>query len=165
MPGSGRPDSTDPEVVSSYVLSKFREPPEEVGELIERAAAEAERLVERIAAGERPGGAIVSGNEAPVGYEVATTASRCCGWSVPRHGTRSTRRCWSSCWRGWRRPATTSRCGSLVVSSSDHMGLSAGADVKEQLDEQGKVDRMQLFADLYDAITGLPEADDRGLPW
>jgi enoyl-CoA hydratase len=45
----------------------------------------------------------------------------------------------------------------VVVSSSDHMGLSAGADVKEQLDEQGKVDRMQLFADLYDAITAFPK--------
>jgi enoyl-CoA hydratase len=45
----------------------------------------------------------------------------------------------------------------VVVSSSDHMGLSAGADVKEQLDEQGKLDRMQLFADLYDAITAFPK--------
>ena len=45
----------------------------------------------------------------------------------------------------------------LVLSSSDQMGLSAGADVKEQLDEQGKVRRMQLFADLYDAIVALPK--------
>ena len=45
----------------------------------------------------------------------------------------------------------------VVVSSSDHMGLSAGADVKEKLDEQGKVSRMQLFADLYDAITAFPK--------
>jgi enoyl-CoA hydratase/carnithine racemase len=44
----------------------------------------------------------------------------------------------------------------LVVSSSDQMGLSAGADVKEQLDEEGKVRRMQLFADLYDAIVAFP---------
>ncbi len=44
----------------------------------------------------------------------------------------------------------------LVVSSADHMGLSAGADVKEELDEQGKVRRMQLFADLYDAIVAFP---------
>jgi enoyl-CoA hydratase/carnithine racemase len=43
----------------------------------------------------------------------------------------------------------------LVVSSSDQMGLSAGADVKERLDEEGKVRRMQLFADLYDAIVAL----------
>jgi enoyl-CoA hydratase len=45
----------------------------------------------------------------------------------------------------------------LVISSSDHMGLSAGADVKERLDEQRRVERMQLFADLYDAITGFPK--------
>ena len=45
----------------------------------------------------------------------------------------------------------------LVFSSSDHMGLSAGADVKEQLDEEGKVRRMQLFADLYDAIVAFPK--------
>lgn len=44
----------------------------------------------------------------------------------------------------------------LVVSSSDQMGLSAGADVKEKLDEEGKVRRMQLFADLYDAIVAFP---------
>jgi peptidyl-tRNA hydrolase, PTH1 family len=43
--GVGRPDSTDPEVVSGYVLGKFREPKPEVEELIGRAADEAERLV------------------------------------------------------------------------------------------------------------------------
>ncbi|HEX3174961.1 MAG TPA: enoyl-CoA hydratase/isomerase family protein [Solirubrobacterales bacterium] len=45
----------------------------------------------------------------------------------------------------------------VVISSSDQMGLSAGADVREQLDEEGKVRRMQLFADLYDAIVGFPK--------
>ena len=45
----------------------------------------------------------------------------------------------------------------LVVSSSDHMGLSAGADVREELDEEGRVHRMQLFADLYDALIGFPK--------
>jgi enoyl-CoA hydratase/carnithine racemase len=45
----------------------------------------------------------------------------------------------------------------LVFSSSDQMGLSAGADVKERLDEDGKVRRMQLFADLYDGIVGFPK--------
>jgi PTH1 family peptidyl-tRNA hydrolase len=48
--GVGRPDSTDPEVVSSYVLSRFREPREQVRGLIERAAEETERLVERLGA-------------------------------------------------------------------------------------------------------------------
>jgi PTH1 family peptidyl-tRNA hydrolase len=46
--GVGRPDSTDPEVVSSYVLSRFREPREEVEALIADAARETERLVERL---------------------------------------------------------------------------------------------------------------------
>jgi enoyl-CoA hydratase/carnithine racemase len=46
----------------------------------------------------------------------------------------------------------------LVISSTDHLGLSAGADVREQLDEEGKVRRMQLFADLYDAFVGFPKA-------
>jgi PTH1 family peptidyl-tRNA hydrolase len=50
--GVGRPDSTDPEIVSGHVLGRFREPREEVRTLIEESATEAERLVERIAAGE-----------------------------------------------------------------------------------------------------------------
>lgn len=55
--GVGRPDSTDPEVVSSYVLGRFRESDDEVQELIERAAAEAERLVAAIAGGQAEGSA------------------------------------------------------------------------------------------------------------
>jgi peptidyl-tRNA hydrolase, PTH1 family len=47
--GVGRPDSTDPEIVSSWVLGRFREPKAEVEALIRRAAEETERLVERIA--------------------------------------------------------------------------------------------------------------------
>ena len=46
--GVGRPDSTDPEVVSAYVLGRFRESKAEVEELVERAAEEAERLVEKL---------------------------------------------------------------------------------------------------------------------
>jgi enoyl-CoA hydratase/carnithine racemase len=45
----------------------------------------------------------------------------------------------------------------LVLSSTDHMGLSAGADVREQLDEAGGVHRMELFARLYDVLTGFPK--------
>jgi len=45
----------------------------------------------------------------------------------------------------------------LVFSSSDHMGFSAGADVKEQLDSEGKVRRMQLFADVYDEVVAFPK--------
>ncbi len=43
--GVGRPDSTDPEIVSAHVLGRFSEPKEEVRRLIERAADELERLV------------------------------------------------------------------------------------------------------------------------
>jgi PTH1 family peptidyl-tRNA hydrolase len=47
--GVGRPDSTDPEIVSAWVLGRFREPKAEVEGLIADAAEETERLVERIA--------------------------------------------------------------------------------------------------------------------
>jgi PTH1 family peptidyl-tRNA hydrolase len=43
--GVGRPDSTDPEIVSAHVLGRFRESPGEVRELVTRAADEVERLV------------------------------------------------------------------------------------------------------------------------
>jgi peptidyl-tRNA hydrolase, PTH1 family len=43
--GVGRPDSTDPEIVSGYVLGRFSEPAADVQALIERAADEAERLI------------------------------------------------------------------------------------------------------------------------
>ena len=45
----------------------------------------------------------------------------------------------------------------LVISSTDHLGLSAGADVKEQLDSEAHVARMQLFSDLYDAVVAFPK--------
>jgi peptidyl-tRNA hydrolase, PTH1 family len=43
--GVGRPDSSDPEIVSAYVLGRFREDPQQVSELIERASEEVERIV------------------------------------------------------------------------------------------------------------------------
>jgi PTH1 family peptidyl-tRNA hydrolase len=46
--GVGRPDSTDPEIVSAYVLGRFREPKAEVEALVADAAEETERLVERL---------------------------------------------------------------------------------------------------------------------
>jgi PTH1 family peptidyl-tRNA hydrolase len=46
--GVGRPNSTDPEIVSNYVLSRFREPKEEVQLLIHSAADDVERLVEEM---------------------------------------------------------------------------------------------------------------------
>jgi enoyl-CoA hydratase len=45
----------------------------------------------------------------------------------------------------------------LVISSTDQLGLSAGADIREELDPDGRVRRMQLFADLYDQITAFPK--------
>jgi PTH1 family peptidyl-tRNA hydrolase len=46
--GVGRPDSTDPEIVSAYVLGRFAEPAEEVSDLIADAAGQTERLVDQI---------------------------------------------------------------------------------------------------------------------
>jgi PTH1 family peptidyl-tRNA hydrolase len=50
--GVGRPDSTDPEIVSAYVLGKFREPKSEVEALVAVAARETEQLVERLGSGQ-----------------------------------------------------------------------------------------------------------------
>jgi PTH1 family peptidyl-tRNA hydrolase len=43
--GVGRPDTTDPELVSAHVLGKWRQPAAEVADLVERARDETERLV------------------------------------------------------------------------------------------------------------------------
>jgi peptidyl-tRNA hydrolase, PTH1 family len=43
--GVGRPDSTDPEIVSAHVLRAFREPPAEVSALIARACDAVEEIV------------------------------------------------------------------------------------------------------------------------
>jgi len=43
--GVGRPDSTDPEIVSQHVLSRFTEPDADVRALIARAAECAEQVV------------------------------------------------------------------------------------------------------------------------
>ena len=44
-----------------------------------------------------------------------------------------------------------------VISSNDHLGLSAGADVREELDDEGRVRRMELFAQVYDELTAFPK--------
>ena len=49
--GVGRPDSTDPEIVSAHVLGRFSEPEADVDALIDAAARETEGLIERIASG------------------------------------------------------------------------------------------------------------------
>jgi peptidyl-tRNA hydrolase, PTH1 family len=43
--GVGRPDSSDPEIVSAHVLGRFREDPAQVRDLIERAADQVQRIV------------------------------------------------------------------------------------------------------------------------
>jgi peptidyl-tRNA hydrolase, PTH1 family len=44
--GVGRPDTTDPEIVSAHVLGHWRETRDEVGALVDRAAEAVEALVE-----------------------------------------------------------------------------------------------------------------------
>jgi PTH1 family peptidyl-tRNA hydrolase len=48
--GVGRPESTDPEVVSKYVLGRFPESEDEVRDLVARAADELGRLIARTTA-------------------------------------------------------------------------------------------------------------------
>jgi len=43
--GVGRPDTTDPDIVASYVLGRFSEPPTEVRDLVDRARDAVERIV------------------------------------------------------------------------------------------------------------------------
>ena len=50
--GVGRPSSTDPEIVSGYVLGRWRQSKDEVADLIERGVA----AVERVLAGELESG-------------------------------------------------------------------------------------------------------------
>jgi peptidyl-tRNA hydrolase, PTH1 family len=65
--GVGRPDSTDPEIVSAYVLGRFREDPSEVSELVERACEAVEQLVlGATAAPEDPGSPKRAGGERPL---------------------------------------------------------------------------------------------------
>ena len=44
--GVGRPDTTDPEIVSAHVLGRYSEPQEQVRDLVEDAARAVERLIE-----------------------------------------------------------------------------------------------------------------------
>jgi enoyl-CoA hydratase/carnithine racemase len=45
----------------------------------------------------------------------------------------------------------------VVFSSADPLGFCAGADVRESLDHDGHVRRMEMFSDLYDTIVGFPK--------
>lgn len=44
----------------------------------------------------------------------------------------------------------------VVVSTTSTAALCAGADVGEELDRAGGIERMELFAQLYQAVTDLP---------
>ncbi|WP_272478076.1 aminoacyl-tRNA hydrolase [Baekduia alba] len=44
--GIGRPDTTDPDIVSAYVLGRWRQPEAEVRDLVGRAADAVERIVD-----------------------------------------------------------------------------------------------------------------------
>src|SRR5690349_22793377 len=44
----------------------------------------------------------------------------------------------------------------LVISSADHMGLSAGAHAKGGDGEEGQVRGLQLFSIVYDQIVAFP---------
>jgi enoyl-CoA hydratase/carnithine racemase len=46
----------------------------------------------------------------------------------------------------------------VTFSSADPFGFCAGADVREPLDHDGHVRRMQMFSDLYDTIVAFPKA-------
>jgi peptidyl-tRNA hydrolase, PTH1 family len=64
--GVGRPDSTDPQIVSAHVLGRFRQNPAQVAELVARAVERVERVVlDAPPAGSTParGGAAASGAE------------------------------------------------------------------------------------------------------
>src|ERR1700710_111354 len=45
----------------------------------------------------------------------------------------------------------------LVFSSADHMGFSAGADVREELDHEGHVRRMEKFSDISHTLVPVPK--------
>jgi enoyl-CoA hydratase/carnithine racemase len=45
----------------------------------------------------------------------------------------------------------------LVLTSSDPTAFSAGADVRERLEKEAAIHRMELFARLYDELTAFPK--------
>ena len=101
-------------------------------------------------------------NPALTTYDVPT-ASRCCSSTGPRRATRSTCRCSRSCSSTWRSARADESVRALVISSTDHMGLSAGADVREQLDERGPAAPDGALRAALRRADRLSEADGRGL--
>ena len=137
------------------MLSRFREPREEVAALIEAAADEAERLVEGIADGcarrRAARSELMAIADQLRGDEAGVALLRL---ERERRATRSTRAMLEELLGHLASAREDEAVRVLVISSNDHLGLSAGADVREELDEEGRVRRMQLFADLYDELIG-----------
>ena len=134
--GVGRPDSTDPEIVSAYVLGRFTEPADEVSGLIAEAADEAERP--RRPDRRRVESRTTSERVTPVTTLLGRRRRRAAAARSPRGPQRDQHRdARASCSPTCARRATTTRSAPSSISSTDHMGLSAGADVREQLDAGG----------------------------
>ena len=66
-------------------------------------------------------------------------------------------------WRSWASSRRTRELRALVLSTTTETALSAGADVREELDAAGGVARMELFTEVYAALDAFPGADRRGL--
>ena len=144
------------QIVSAYVLSRFRESEEDVRRLIEHAADEAERLVDQIVAGERrPDG---RGDRLSLAvYSVDDAGVALLQLDRPDARNAINTQMLEELLEHLAAARADDAVRALVLSSTDHMGLSAGADVREELDEAGKVRRMELFAQLYDELTGFPK--------
>jgi enoyl-CoA hydratase len=99
----------------------------------------------------------VSDEAATVGYEVGEDGVAVLRLQRPKARNAINTEMLESMLARLREAREDERARVVVVSSTDHMGLSAGADVREELDEAGGVRRMQLFADLYDELTAFPK--------
>ena len=159
---SDGPTSTDPEIVSSYVLSRFREPREDVERLVRRPRRKPIALVEQIA------GRDAESKEDRTDAADQLRGQREAGCADPT-GAREARNAINTAMLEellvhLTRAKEDKEARVLVISSNDHLGLSAGADVKEELDEQGRVRRMELFARALRRADQLSEAHGRRLP-
>ena len=154
--GVGRPDSTDPEIVSSYVLSRFREPREDA-----RAAGSPRRRRNRSAGGadRRTRRRTQGGPGLMPLTSYAVDEKQVALIRLEREKARNAinTAMLEELLVHLTRAKEDKEARVLVISSNDHLGLSAGADVKEELDEQGRVRRMELFAELYDELTSFPK--------
>ena len=149
--GVGRPDSTDPEIVSALRARPLRR--------ARRRGRRARRRGRRRgrAAGRVAGRAGAGVSEAGDHVRRRRGRRRAAAARPPRGPQRDEHaRCSRSCSGTSRAPATTTRCACWSSPRPTTWALSAGADVREQLDEAGAVRRMELFARVYDELTAFP---------